>query len=64
MSSSELLHRPVIQGVIPLLALALCLARLGADDLDLQLSGHTGELRNARATLGSCLFDLEDRVLV
>jgi hypothetical protein len=60
----QFLHQPILQGAVRAFDPALGLAGVGADDLDVQFSQRTAELRHAGAALRLRPVDPEDRVLV
>ena len=53
---AQLLHQPILQRPVSPFHAALCLAGVGADDLDVQLSQGTAELRQPCPPLASGLF--------
>jgi hypothetical protein len=60
----QLFHQAVLQGFVRPLDPALRLARIGADNLDVERVERTAELGHAVAADGPLVIDAKDAVLV
>jgi hypothetical protein len=59
----KLFHQPVLQGLVRPFDPALRLARIGADDVDVQRVERAAELGHAVAADGALMVDAKDAVL-